>query len=123
MKNQGWIKLFRKLENYKKLLQILSIKSIAFYPLLAKITGSIKAGLLLSQLLYWWEERDDKEWIYKTIDEIKEETALSRYEQDEAIKKLKKLNIIKVELKGIPAKRHFQINFQVLISLLKIAKS
>lgn len=44
--------------NYNtKLLEVLSIKPIAFNPLLAKVTGSVKAGLLLSQLLYWWKKR------------------------------------------------------------------
>ena len=97
--------------NYnKKLLEVLSIKPIAFNPLLAKAIGSVKAGLLLSQLLYWWGKGQNPEWIYKTIDEIEEETALSRYEQDGAIQKIKNLKLVEVKRKGIPAKRHFKLN-------------
>lgn len=97
--------------NYnKKLLEVLSIKPIAFNPLLAKAIGSVKAGLLLSQLLYWWGKGQNPEWIYKTIDEIEEETALSRYEQDGAIQKIKNLKLVEVKRKGIPAKRHFRLN-------------
>ncbi|MGI5826577.1 MAG: hypothetical protein ACOX50_04175 [Patescibacteria group bacterium] len=102
--------------NYnKKLLEVLSIRPIAFNPLLAKATGSIKAGLLLAQLLYWWQKGRDKDWIYKTIKEIEEETALSRNEQDSAIKRLKQLGLIEVKLKKVPARRHFHL------SLLKIS--
>ncbi len=97
--------------NYnKKLLEVLSIKPIAFNPLLAKAIGSVKAGLLLSQLLYWWRKGQNPEWIYKTIDEIEEETALSRYEQDGAIQKIRNLKLVEVKRKGIPAKRHFKLN-------------
>ena len=66
--------------------------------------------MLLSQLLYWWGKGQNPEWIYKTIDEIEEETALSRYEQDGAIQKIKNLKLVEVKRKGIPAKRHFKLN-------------
>lgn len=105
--------------NYnKKLLEVLSIKPIAFNPLLAKAIGSVKAGLLLSQLLYWWGKGQDPESIYKTIKEIKDETALSRSEQDGAIKKIKKLNLMEVKLKGIPPRRHFKLNLQKISNLI-----
>lgn len=108
-----------KSPNYnKKLLEILSIKPVAFNPLLAKVTGSVKAGLLLAQLLYWWQKGRDKDWIYKTIKEIEEETALSRNEQDGAIKRLKQLEVIEVDLKGVPAKRHFKLNLLRISNLV-----
>lgn len=106
-------------KNYQHIvLKVLEAKPVAFNPVLARITGSVKAGLFLSQLLYWWGKEKNDGWIYKTIDEFDEETALSRYEQDEAIKKLKRLKIIEVEIRGIPARRHFKINMENLISLL-----
>lgn len=105
--------------NYnKKLLEILSIKPVAFNPLLARATGSVKAGLLLAQLLYWWQKGRDKEWIYKTIKEIEEETALSRNEQDGAIKRLKRLEVMEVKLRGVPAKRHFKLNLLKISNLV-----
>ena len=105
--------------NYnKKLLEILGVRPVAFNPLLAKATGSVKAGLLLAQLLYWWQKGRDKDWIYKTIKEIKEETALSRNEQDGAIKRLKQLKVIEVKLKGVPAKRHFKLNLLKISNLV-----
>jgi len=92
--------------------EILGTRPIAFNPILAKITGSIPAGLLLSQLLYWYRKGKDKEWFYKTHVEITKETSLSRGEIDYAVKKLKQLKIIEVKVKGLPAKRYFKINLE-----------
>lgn len=99
-------------------MEILGERPVAYNPALARLTDSTTAGILLSQLLYWNGKGINPEWFYKTIDEIETETALSRYEQDGAIKRLEDMNIIKVSLKGIPAKRHFQINADRLLSLL-----
>lgn len=102
----------------KHFFDILNEKPIAFNPAFAKATNSITAGLLLSQLLYWNRKGNNPEWFYKTIEEIKQETALSREEQDTAIKKLKKLNLIEVKVMGIPAKRYFKINLNELQKLV-----
>lgn len=108
-----------KSPNYnKRLLEALSAKPVVFNPVLARLTGSVKAGLLLSQLLYWWGKGQDPESIYKTIKEIKDETALSRSEQDGAIQKIKKLDLMKVELRGIPPRRHFKLNLQKISNLI-----
>jgi len=96
-----------------KLHTLLSERPIAFYPALRKITGSITAAIMLQQLLYWWDKRSG-ETLHKTIKEIDEETSLSRYEQDGAIKLLKKAGFISVERKGIPAKRHFRLNVDAI---------
>lgn len=104
---------------YQKIIaQVLGTRPIAFNPDLAKALGSAKAGLFLSQLLYWWEKGSNPNWIYKTIEEVHKETTLSRCEQEGAIKACKKYGLIQVELKGIPAKRHFKLNIQKIISLL-----
>lgn len=92
-------------------------RPVAFNREYKTITKSTNAALMLSQLSYWWK-RKKGETIYKTISEFEDETGLSREEQDTAIKKLKSLNIITVELKGIPATRHFTINERELLKLL-----
>jgi len=105
---------------YQKIIaDILGIRPIAFNPALAKILGSAKAGLFLSQLLFWWGKGHKPDWIYKTIEEITEETTLSREEQDTAIKICKKFGVLEVKLMGIPAKRHFKLNIQKIIKLLE----
>lgn len=111
--------MIAKSPNYnKRLLEALSAKPVVFNPVLAKLTGSVKAGLLLSQLLYWWGKGQNPDWIYKTIKEIKDETALSRSEQEGAIKKIKKLDLMKVKLRGIPPRRHFKLNLQKISNLI-----
>ncbi len=101
------------------LLESLSIKPIGFNPLLAKLAGSATAGLFMSQLLYWWGKGDYEDWIYKTIDEVKKETCLTRSEQSRAIKRWVVLGVLKVKIAGIPARRFFQIDTKKLVTILK----
>ena len=106
--------------SYQKIIaNILGTKPIAYNPDLARLLGSAKAGILISQLLYWWEKGKNKNWIYKTIKEMEKETALSRSEQDTAIRKCKEIGILEVKVKSIPATRHFKINIDKLTELLK----
>ncbi len=97
---------------------VLTEKTIAYNAGLAKALGCAKAGILLSQLLYWSGKGKDKEWFYKTVEELYEETALTKYEQLTAIKKCKDKGVLDIKLKGIPAKRHFRVNLEKLIDLL-----
>lgn len=107
-------------QNYNSaLIELISAKPIAFNPALARIAKSAGAGLLLSQLLYWWGKGNKRDWIYKTIAEIQEETSLTRSEQDRAIKIWSGLGIVRVERKGIPAKRYFSIDILKLEHLLQ----
>lgn len=93
-------------------------KPVLFNAALAKIAKSAIAGLFLSQLLYWWKKGSNQDWIYKTICEFEEETALNRSEQDRAIRIWKSLGVIVVEKRGIPPKRHFHIFISHLEKLL-----
>ena len=103
-------------------IEILSERPIAFLPLLAKVAGSASSGLFMSQLLYWWGKGIKEGEIYKTIDEMEEETYLSRSEQDVAIRKWKELGVLEVRKAGIPPKRHFRINTEYLLQIASEAK-
>jgi hypothetical protein len=96
----------------------LNTRPIAFNPDLARVLGSAKAGLFLSQLLYWWNKGEDPNWIYKTVKEFQEETTLSKKEQLGAQKICIKKGVIEVRVKGIPAKRHFKIDIDKITELL-----
>jgi hypothetical protein len=96
-----------------KLTALLSERPISFYPVLRKISGSIPSALLLQQLLYWWDKKDGEE-LYKTIEDIERETSLSRDEQSTAIKRLKSKGFISVKLMGVPAKRHFVVDVDMV---------
>src|SRR3989344_5363007 len=91
----------------QRMIAIAGTRPVAFNPALGKILGSVKAGLFLSQLLYWWGKGRNPNWIYKTITEIENEIGLSRKEQETAIKKCVNSGFLVYKLMGIPAKRHF----------------
>lgn len=85
-------------------------RPVAYYPKLTDVTGGVKETILLCQLLYWQGKQNSHEgWIYKTRDDIKEETGLSRTEQETARRNLKKLGFIEEKLAGVPARMHFKI--------------
>ncbi|HEV3245404.1 MAG TPA: hypothetical protein VG102_03525 [Candidatus Paceibacterota bacterium] len=103
------------------LIEVLAERPIAFNPALARISNSALAGLFLSQLLYWWEKGWKKGLIYKTIEQVRSETLMTRSEQNRAIRIWKELGVLEVELCGLPRRRHFRIKTKVLLSLLETA--
>lgn len=77
----------------------------------------------MSQLLYWHEKGRRKDgWIYKTMNELKTETGLTRTQQETAIRICRDQGIIDYKIAGIPAKRHFKVNLGVLENLLPSMK-
>ena len=123
-RNQFIINMTEKNKYQRLVAQVLGTRLISFNPDLAKALGSIKASLFLNQLLYWWKKGRDPEWIYKTIDEMKEETTLSRDEQDLCIKICKKFGLIELgHTKGIPPKRNFQLNIEKIAEFLQKSNS
>ena len=90
-------------------------RPILYMPGLALIFG-INEAILLSQLLYWrGKGRRPDNSFYKTHDELYRETGLSRDKQDRAIKKLKSYGFLVTKNKGIPQKRHFYIDMDMLV--------
>jgi len=104
------------------IIDLLSDRPIVYHPQLASLCGSINAAVFLHQLLYWWA-RKTKDTVYKTIADFEEELCMTRDEQDGAIKKLKSLGFISIELKGIPATRHFTVNEEVLSEKINLQTS
>ncbi len=86
-------------------------RPVAYYPELSHITGGVKETLFLCQLLYWnGKQNDSGGWIYKTQQEMFEETGLTRREQETARRNLKKKGFIEETLKGVPAKLHYRVD-------------
>jgi len=90
-------------------------KPIAVYPIYIKITGSVNAGLLLSQIMYWYSAVKGRTF-YKSDAEIMEETMLSVNELRHAKARLKQMSFIKITLHGVPAKTHYTIDDKLLFS-------
>lgn len=89
----------------------LSQRPIAYYPIYREITGSTTAGILLSQLMYWFSKKDK---IFKTDKEIMDETKLTEKELRNAKKLIKNLDFITVSVEGIPAKTFYEIKWDLL---------
>lgn len=101
----------------QKLFLELNQRPIAFYPAYARIAGSVKSGLLLSQLMYWWGAMRGKEF-YKTDKEIMAETALSRMELGKAKKDLVDAGFIACIKKGMPSKSYYEVNQTAIIEAI-----
>lgn len=83
---------------------------IAFFKVYKRLTGNTNAGLLLSQLMYWFSHTDK---FYKIDAEIMEETALTKKELSNAKTKLKQFIFLKVTREGIPAKTWYEIDWEL----------
>lgn len=90
-------------------------RPVAYYPRLRKLTGSTTATIFLCQFIYWTgKERAGDGWIYKTSDEIEDETGLSYKEQMTARKNLRKAGILNEKYARIEHTIYFQINLDKL---------
>lgn len=100
--------------------RLLQDRPIAYHPDVARVCGSVKAGVFFSQLLYWSDKgkRGDG-FIWKTQGDWEEETALTRYEQEGARKALKERGFIDEQLTGVPAKLHYRVNFDIFLNALE----
>lgn len=94
-------------------MRALLTRPVAFHPALARVCGSVTAGLMLSQALYWSERTSDGSgWFYKTQEEWTEEICLSRTEQETARKALKALGFLREEKRGMPGKMHYFVDVE-----------
>ena len=61
---------------------------------------------------------DNKGWFYQTIEKIGELTGLGRHKQDKIIKELIDLKILEQKNKGVPCKRYFKVNYEMIENLV-----
>lgn len=57
---------------------------------------------------------DENGWFYQTIETLESITGLSRYKQKLAIDQLLERNILTNKVMGVPAKRHFRLDYTEL---------
>jgi hypothetical protein len=92
-------------------------KVIAFYPVFASSFGSVVNAIYIQQLRYWSDKGKRADgFIYKTKQELKEETTLSIKQQDKCRKYFENNKILitkKIKAKGSPT-IHYKINFSML---------
>ncbi len=91
---------------------------VAYYPNLNRITGNINATLMLCQMLYWegkgMEELEG--WQWRTVEEWKEQTGLSRDQQQHARKVLVRKGLIEEDLRGFPKTVHYLLDHAALLT-------
>ncbi len=97
---------------------------IAVHVPIIHITGSLKAAIFLSQLVYWTQrgvsiDRNDC-WVFKKAKEIFNETGLTRREQDNIKIKLTKMDLLehKQTRIGMNSGQAFRVNLQKLGQLM-----
>ncbi len=95
---------------------------VAYYSVFARILGGIEAGVFASQFFYWYGKGHNPEgWIYKTQDEIFQETGLTRRNQETGRKRLCHLKVLEEKRMGVPSRLFYRLNLDVLFSLLNEA--
>jgi len=95
------------------IMQAFAQRPIAFYPAFSKIAGSLAAGVLLSQLFYWYGAVKYCKF-YKTDDEIMQETTLTAAELKSAKALLKTSGFIKITREGLPCKTFYDFDIEKL---------
>jgi len=95
-------------------------RPIAFHPIVAQAFGSIKLGILWCQLNYWKNKTKDPDgWIYKTQEDMYEETAMSRKNTDTARELGEKIGVLECKRMGKTGVVHYRINFERSIEIFQ----
>jgi len=92
-------------------------RPIAYYPIYSRICGTITAGLLLSQLVYWGKISKWKKF-FKTEKELREEIYMSRHEFLAAKKRLQSIGFVLTEIRKYPPVTFYEINSKKIIDAI-----
>lgn len=93
-------------------------RPVAYYPDLRLITGSTTATILLCQFIYWrGKESDPDGWLYKSLEDIEEETGLSKNEQKTARNKLKTAKLIEEYYARLDHQLWFRVDLDMINEL------
>lgn len=95
-------------------------RQIAYPPVIAKATGSVKLTIMWQQIHYWSDKTQDPEgWVYKTREHMFEETGLSRKEQETARDLGMKLGVLESKVKGTPPVVHYRVNEDKMAAVIE----
>ncbi|MGE0541254.1 MAG: hypothetical protein AB7R89_13860 [Dehalococcoidia bacterium] len=107
------------MSDYDVMRRLLTAPPIAFHRELAVALGGVYEALMFQQLAYWSDKGSDPDgWIYKTTEELRQETTINRYQQDKARANLVRLGVIQAKRRGLPARMHYLIEWDALYRLL-----
>jgi hypothetical protein len=95
-------------------------RPIAYHRIFAHLGGDANSAVFLSQCLYWTPRATFPDgWFYKTQAEFWEETGLTRYNQETARRKWRKLGVIEEERRGQSGHVFYRVNLERLAELLR----
>lgn len=76
-------------------------------------------GELASEEMYWEHTgKSEDGFFYSTAENLEENTSLSRYQQNKAIRKLEQAGILNTVVKGVPATKYFKFNQERLFEII-----
>lgn len=85
-------------------------KTVTVHRVFVDFTGSLEAGMMLSQLLYWSERDGGRGRVAKSDAEWKSELCLTQYAVRQARKRLEEMEIVRAEVhrfNGVPTVHYF----------------
>ncbi|UYZ85303.1 hypothetical protein MTZ49_07090 [Entomomonas sp. E2T0] len=94
-------------------------RPVAYYPNLVKQFKSVTATVLFCQFFYWHDKAHSELGIYKTTEEITEETGLTYKEQLTARKQLIALGVLSETNKRLEHRIYYKINLDRVNELLE----
>lgn len=98
-------------------------RPIAYNPIFARATGSVTAGILMSQVMYWWSTLDDEQdEFYKSDAEFRAELGMGIKEFKNAKRKVEETNMIEVTIKGTPPTSYYRVNYERVEEVILLAK-
>lgn len=98
----------------------LVMRRVAYNPALARLIG-LNEAILFYQLYFWSDKTARKDgWFYKSKEELEDETALTRFQQDQAKCRLKAMGYIDYKVmraNGSPT-LHYRVDYGKVRNLL-----
>ena len=92
-------------------------QSLSYYPSIARLVG-VKECVLLCQFIYWKGKQTDPDgWIYKTREDIRDETGMSFREQETARNSLRSKKLLDDKYDRLNHQLFFRVNFETLNEL------
>lgn len=93
-------------------------RPIAYYPKLAKPLGSVNAAILFGHFFYWHDKTENPLGVYRTAEEIEDETGLSVQEQRTARSKLKERGVLIETEKRIEHRIYYKLDLGAFDDLM-----
>lgn len=80
------------------------------------VLAAIVAGELINEYIYWKDNGGLTEdgYFYSTVENVENNTALTRYQQKPALDALMSIGVVDVARKGLPAKRYIKLDIAKL---------